>query len=797
VRAAVGHECRTRTSGMRICLLVLFSLLLPAAAQATPLTLYAAHNFNNSTSHNVSQFAVGSDHTLSPLSPATLASPAFEQGIATTPDGLHVYVANDFSNSVSQYSASSSGALTSLSPSTVGAGTNPRGLAVSPDGKSLYAANAGAGSVGSISQYSIGSGGLLSPMAPASVGGCSNASQIAVSPDGTSVYATCAGGNTVEQYSVGNGGALTPTSSVATGSSPYGIGISPDGRYLYVANDASNTVSQYTVGTGGLLTPMSPSNIAAGTYPAGLVVSPDGRSVYVTNYNSGNVSQYDVGSGGSLSAKSPATVAAVGKPYGVALTPDGTSLYVADANGAAGGADIVQYAIGTNGNLSALSPATVASEQSPFALAIGWQRQSQTITFPATAVTYGQSDFSPATASSGLKVTYSNLSGQCTLDSSGMLKITGAGSCTATASQSGNLSYYAATPVTQTFTVNQAVVHVDAAQASKTQYDQDPAPAASLRASDFVNGDSQSTSGITGSASCTIGSHVEDPGTYPGVVTCASGSLSSPNYSLVSGNSASLTIVAAPPQDLAISSSGVASRTGSTVDPHITLTCSSGHLACTASEKVSVVIGAPDTPIEGVQNSPHSVIVGSADSTIPAGGSVQATFTLSQFGLALLTDHRQLHLHIAVSGQVQSGPTVSLNPNTLITGTPAHYSISRVRALPDGTVRLQVRVSAPGRIRVLVSAWKDNIAGVARVLKPAPGRFVVARATADPTRAGLLTLRVPPSRAARRLIGRPAHRATLRVWVSYIPLYSFQVDTGFYAVHPGSNCSRCRVRVWP
>ena len=110
---------------------------------------------------------------------------------------------------------------------------------------------------------------------------------------------------------------------------------------------------------------------------------------------------------------------------------------------------------------------------------------------------------------------------------------------------------------------------------------------------------------------------------------------------------------------------------------------------------------------------------------------------------------------------------------------------------------MQVRVSSPGRIRVLVSAWKDNLASVARVLKPAPGRFVVARATADPSRAGLLTLRVSPSRAGRRLIGHPAYRATLRVWVSYIPLYSFQVDTGYYGLHPGRNCSGCRVRVWP
>ena len=52
-----------------------------------------------------------------------------------------------------------------------------------------------------------------------------------------------------------------------------------------------------------------------------------------------------------------------------------------------------------------------------------------------------------ATASSGLPVTYSNASGACTIDGNGLLKITGAGYCTATASQPGNGSYGAASPV--------------------------------------------------------------------------------------------------------------------------------------------------------------------------------------------------------------------------------------------------------------------------------------------------------------------------------------------------------------
>src|SRR5690348_5430907 len=55
-------------------------------------------------------------------------------------------------------------------------------------------------------------------------------------------------------------------------------------------------------------------------------------NAYVTNLGSANVSadvsQYAIGAGGELSPLSPTTVAAGSGPYGVAVTPDGKSAYV-------------------------------------------------------------------------------------------------------------------------------------------------------------------------------------------------------------------------------------------------------------------------------------------------------------------------------------------------------------------------------------------------------------------------------------------------------------------------------------
>ena len=84
--------------------------------------------------------------------------------------------------------------------------------------------------------------------------------------------------------------------------------------------------------------------------------------------------------------------------------------------------------------------------------------QSQTISFgPLSNQTFGVAPFSiSATASSGLPVSFaSNTPGVCTASGSTITILSG-GNCSITASQAGNGTYSAATPVTQSFTVNPA-----------------------------------------------------------------------------------------------------------------------------------------------------------------------------------------------------------------------------------------------------------------------------------------------------------------------------------------------------
>lgn len=257
-------------------------------------------------------------------------------------------------------------------------------------------------------------------------------------------------------------------------------------------------------------------------------------------------------------------------------------------------------------------------------------QKPQTITFPSTAVSYGQSDFSPAIASSGLAIRYSSPTGQCTLDPQGLVQITGAGSCTVTASQTGNQDYQAALPVTQTFPIDQAVLYVDAAPASQTFGGASPALTYSLRG--FVGSDIQSSSGITGSANCQIAASAgPHAGNYPGTISCAPGTLASTNYSFATGQSAALTINPAaqtisfssrPPANPLINGSYIVAADGGGSGNAVILSIdpSSTASACSVSESIVSFTGVGVCVIDADQ---------AGDNDYLPAPQVQQTFTIT------------------------------------------------------------------------------------------------------------------------------------------------------------------------
>ena len=150
---------------------------------------------------------------------------------------------------------------------------------------------------------------------------------------------------------------------------------------------------------------------------------------------------------------------------------------------------------------------------------------TQTITFGALPnVTYGVSPITlTATASSGLPVSYA-VTGPATVAGS-ILTITGAGMVTVTASQAGNTEYPAATPVTQSFTVNKAPLLVTANNASRPVNTANPVFTYTITG--FVNGDTISV--VSGTAAETTTATISSPaGTYP--ITFSVEGLTAANY---------------------------------------------------------------------------------------------------------------------------------------------------------------------------------------------------------------------------------------------------------------------------
>ncbi len=156
-------------------------------------------------------------------------------------------------------------------------------------------------------------------------------------------------------------------------------------------------------------------------------------------------------------------------------------------------------------------------------------RTSQSITFnPLSNQLYGDTFNPGATASSGLPVTYSIVSGPASV-SGNNVTVTGVGSITVRASQAGNSTYAAAANVDQTFTGLAAPLTVSAAAVSRAYGSANPSFTATYTG--FKLSETLGTSDVTGAP--TLGTSATSssvPGNYP--VTVSAGSLSSSHYAL-------------------------------------------------------------------------------------------------------------------------------------------------------------------------------------------------------------------------------------------------------------------------
>ncbi|MDK2743791.1 MAG: lactonase family protein [Nitrospira sp. BO4] len=271
----------------------------PAAVGTTPGAMAISSDTKylyvvNGGSDNVTAFNIGAAGVLTPIPPAAGNSNPVSVGgsdpasVVISPIGKFLFVANSGSNDVSAFSIGGTGLLTLIPPSGTSrnpistGGTASKGIAISPNGSFLYVANSGSNDV---TVFQIAANGLLSLVPPAGSSanpipvGSTTPNAIVISQDGQFVY-TANGGGTVTAFTIGSGGLLTLVPSSAgslnpapAGTTPVAMTFSSDGQFLYVVNRGGR-VSAYAIaqGTGGLapLSPLFGNPFPAGTTPSAI-----------------------------------------------------------------------------------------------------------------------------------------------------------------------------------------------------------------------------------------------------------------------------------------------------------------------------------------------------------------------------------------------------------------------------------------------------------------------------------------------------------------------------------------------
>ncbi len=284
---------------------------------------------------------------------------------------------------------------------------------------------------------------------------------IAVDPNGN-VYVADYAGNKIRKITptgvvttlAGSGakGTADGTGAQASFFEPEGIAIDAAGN-LYIADTGNDLIREIT--PGGKVITIAGDVPGVGTLnknfhqPLGIVLDASGNA-YVSEFG-GNIITLIILGGYSIDKPLPPGLTFDPKTGTISGTPTAVSP-ATDYN-------VTAYNAGGNSS-TIVNIAVISGIPTP-----------QTITFGQFPVkTYGDPDFSPGATSSNntLPITYSSdHTGVATIVNS-QIHITGAGTANITASQAGNDSYSAATPVTQTLTVNKALLTLTADDKTKT-----------------------------------------------------------------------------------------------------------------------------------------------------------------------------------------------------------------------------------------------------------------------------------------------------------------------------------------
>lgn len=247
--------------------------------------------------------SVAAEAAVSGGNPSSTSVGASPRGVAYSPNGMHLYVANFGSGTVTDIDPPTGQVLGTIATT----GVEPSSVVFSPDSRTAYVASWTDGEVSVID--------VASQTETQSFTVLGVASDLAISPDGTMLFVTEYLNNSLSVYDV-TGSIPVATAMVSVGQNPTSVAVSAQGDLVYVANYGSSTFSTIDIATNSVV-----GTTLTGTNPWDIAVSPDGAWVAISHETSHEIHLHEVAT--STSTVIPLT----SESYGVTFSPDGTHLF--------------------------------------------------------------------------------------------------------------------------------------------------------------------------------------------------------------------------------------------------------------------------------------------------------------------------------------------------------------------------------------------------------------------------------------------------------------------------------------
>jgi hypothetical protein len=359
---------------------------------------------------------------------------------------------------------------------------------------------------------------------------------------------------------------------------------------------------------------------------------------------------------------------------------------------------------------------------------------SQTISFASlTPKTYGDAPFALAatTSAPGLQVSYTSSNTNVAGISGSTVTIIGAGTAEIIASQLGDSTYAAASPISQTLTVNKATLTI--AADAKTRLYGAPNPAWTFTPTGLVNGDTRASALRGNPVISTTATNTSVVGIYP--INVVPGTLSAANYTL-NFSPGTLTV---NPAVLTVTADNKFMTPGTTL-PSLTFTIAGFVNGDTQDPVVSgsPVISTTATAASGAGAYPITVTQGTlaaanysfsfVSGTLTVGDNLPPNLAITSYSNLQTVAVRTITLSGTASdaGQGDDGiKSVAVNGGPAIGGTASSNNVanwSRVVSLVAGTNTFTVvatdNASSPNSVTKVIRIISDTVRPSVRITAP-------------------------------------------------------------------------------